>query len=687
MRLVKLLLKNIRSYEEQEIVFPEGSLLLSGEIGSGKTTILLAIEYALFGLQPGQKGSALLRNASTFGEVTLVLDIDGSEIIIERKLRRGNKSITNEYAAITIDGDKTEMSITELKTKIIDLIGYPQEFIKKNNLLYRYTVYTPQEEMKQIINEDPETRLNILRHIFGIDKYKRVRENLQVFLVALREQIKALQAELKTLDEDKVKVSLKKQFLATLSERLKEKQASFVESVSKRKAIEKELTEIDAKVKEKEVFEKEIEKTRIVIGTKKERIVAINQDLNQLQEQLIEFSQPFDAEEYKQTLSSLVEKRIEIEAFNKRFIEVTGSICSSEEKIKDNVEKNERIFLMHFCPTCLQNVSEVHKHNIKNDTEKDIVETQKKLFILKREQTNLEDSLKKARNDRTDLEEKKTQLEITRARIAYIDQSRRRLDDLFKTKNSLEKDVNLLLSHIESMRENILQFSRFSNQFKIKQDELKIAFQYERNAEISIAEVKKELELTGKEVNLMEKEITLKEGKKSKLSSLFDMHEWLANQFTNLIEFTERNVLLKLRREFSVVFNSWFHILAGESFEVQLDETFTPLIMQGEIEMEYGFLSGGERTSVALAYRLALNQIINSVLSKIKTRDIVILDEPTDGFSEAQIDKMREVLEQLNAKQLIIVSHEQKIEGFVGSILRLRKDGNISSVDTLPVKQ
>jgi len=79
-----------------------------------------------------------------------------------------------------------------------------------------------------------------------------------------------------------------------------------------------------------------------------------------------------------------------------------------------------------------------------------------------------------------------------------------------------------------------------------------------------------------------------------------------------------------------------------------------------------------------LAYRLALNQIINSFLSKIKTRNLVILDEPTDGFSEQQLDKMRNVLDQLNTEQLIIVSHEQKIEGFVENIIRFKKENGIS---------
>jgi len=91
-------------------------------------------------------------------------------------------------------------------------------------------------------------------------------------------------------------------------------------------------------------------------------------------------------------------------------------------------------------------------------------------------------------------------------------------------------------------------------------------------------------------------------------------------------------------------------------------------------------LSGGERTALALAYRLALNQIINSMLSKISTKDLLILDEPTDGFSSEQLDRMRQVLEELKIKQLILVSHEQKMEEFVETVLKFVKQGHISRI-------
>ncbi|RMD67792.1 SMC family ATPase, partial [Candidatus Pacearchaeota archaeon] len=112
-------------------------------------------------------------------------------------------------------------------------------------------------------------------------------------------------------------------------------------------------------------------------------------------------------------------------------------------------------------------------------------------------------------------------------------------------------------------------------------------------------------------------------------------------------------------------------------------ESFTPIILKGETEMPYEFLSGGERTALALAYRLALNQLINSFMSNIKTKGIIILDEPTDGFSETQINKMRDIFEELNASQLIIVSHEQKIEGFVDNVIRIAKEKDESQIQEI----
>lgn len=135
--------------------------------------------------------------------------------------------------------------------------------------------------------------------------------------------------------------------------------------------------------------------------------------------------------------------------------------------------------------------------------------------------------------------------------------------------------------------------------------------------------------------------------------------------------------MLKLNYEFNQLFKKWASILIdNESMQARVDEFFTPIIEQAGYEINYKNLSGGERTALALAYRLSLNQTINSMMTKVNTKDFLILDEPTDGFSSKQLEKMRNVLEELNVKQLILVSHESEMEDFVQHIINLKKEGH-----------
>lgn len=682
MRLINLKLKNIRSYEDFEISFPKGSLLLSGDVGSGKTTILLAIEYALFGLQPGQRGSALLRNASDSGEVTLELELDDQFITIERKLKREGKSVTNDYAALTVDGEKVEYSVTELKSRIISLLAYPQEFVKRNNLLYKYTVYTPQEQMKQIILEDTETRLNVLRHIFGIDKYKKIRENLTVFLNRLKEESKILQGEVKTIDNDKSRLGSLNLEIKELEVQIVTKTYIFEENKAKRKSLELEFKDLENSLEEKRRFEKEIEKTNILLASKKENLLSATTEEQEIISSIKDFKFIFNQTEYDKIKKDLTGKKLLLESLNNNYIEILSKISTASSSKRENEAKKERIFKIDMCETCLQDVSDTHKHNIINETDSKLVELKKLILHLESEKERLYKQINLVKTEISSLEQNKLDCEILKSKTEYIDKSRKKVEEIRKVKESLDKDTSLLIKHIAGLKEQILKFSKFNNLLKINQEALRRAFLEEKNSEIILAEIKKEIELTQKEILRLKSSISDKEGIRGKLIEIADISDWLSTHFVNLINFTEINIMMKLRREFSKLFSKWFHTIAGESFFVQLDENFTPLIMQGEIEMDYQFLSGGERTAVALAYRLALNQTINSVLSNIKTRDMVILDEPTDGFSEAQIDKIRDVLEELNVAQLIIVSHEQKIESFVDNIIRLKKSADTSGMES-----
>ena len=139
--------------------------------------------------------------------------------------------------------------------------------------------------------------------------------------------------------------------------------------------------------------------------------------------------------------------------------------------------------------------------------------------------------------------------------------------------------------------------------------------------------------------------------------------------------------MLRIHSDFNSLFQKWFSILmSNDDINIRLEKDFTPVIEQNGYETNYYDLSGGEKTATALAYRLALNQVINNIVTVIKTKDLIILDEPTDGFSEEQIDKIRDVLNELNMRQIIIVSHEPKIESFVNNIIRLEKKEHVTRI-------
>jgi len=60
---------------------------------------------------------------------------------------------------------------------------------------------------------------------------------------------------------------------------------------------------------------------------------------------------------------------------------------------------------------------------------------------------------------------------------------------------------------------------------------------------------------------------------------------------------------------------------------------------------------------------------------------LIILDEPTDGFSKRAIESSaRCVLCRLSCKQIILVSHERELEAFSDRVFRIVKEGSVSKV-------
>jgi DNA repair protein SbcC/Rad50 len=681
MRFKKLKIKNIRSYTELEIEFPKGSILLAGDIGAGKTSVLLALQFALFGLQPGQKGASILRQGEDSAWAYLELEIDKKIVILERTIKKSKKgAISQDSNTITVDNIKEELSTSEMKNRVITLLEYPKEFVKKSNLLYKFTVYTPQEEMKSIIQERPETRLDTLRHVFGVDRYKRIKENLQIFTQKLKESVKIKEVQISELNQLKEKLAIENEKKVQLSRETNNIKIEHQTLITQKQEAEQKVNSIKQLIEEKIKLESEHTRNLATLEGKKNMAERMKRDIALMQKQISE-KIDFSEDRLNAVTELLTKHKLNLDQSNTNFLEANSRISVLDSKKQDANNLKEKVISLENCPTCFQQVSPEHKDKISKRTQFDIEEVNRELENKIVEKDQLIKDLEKEKElirgyelDKTKLQQDKIKFEHQKTIDTKIKSDAFILDRTLNEITEFQKTIQELQTKIETFKQHEQTYIQYQSEFN-NIDNLT------RQKEIIMAEKNKELEILKIQLESLNQDILKKQNILGQIHHLRSLQDWLQEKFLSIITLTEKNVMAKLRSEFSKIFSEWFSTLVSETLSVRLDEDFTPIITNQDYEIDYDFLSGGERTAVALAYRLALNQVLNSLLSKIKTKDLVILDEPTDGFATEQIDKMRDIFEQLHAEQTILVSHEEKIEGFVDHVIRIKKDGT-SSVDS-----
>lgn len=683
MRIKKIMLQNIRSYDIAEIEFPEGNVLLSGDIGSGKSSVLLAVEFALFGLQRGVGGNILLRNGKNVGGVKLDFEVDGKNVRIERILKRSKDSIKQDASYIEIDGHKEQLSTTELKSKVLSLLNYPQEYVSKNPIVYRYTVYTPQEEMKNILTEDSSLRLDTLRKVFGIDKYKRVIENSEILSAHLRERIKEKEGRTVDLEEKKAELAVRKEEHSSINREIAALRIKFDRSnrvVEEKKGLievkEKELRELNR-------IKNELSSVSAELRTKKDQKKNNSESISELKDKIKLLEERIEQKKAEIGIpdsleSDIKKKEQELNDVDRKYLEVSRSIAA-EESGKLKLQKVvKEITSLENCPTCRQKVGQEHKHSINYKTEKEVAEIDQKLSKFKTERDELENRKRDVIKEVNSLRLKDKNLALLRAEIRSVEDYKTTLKRFELLDKQIFESFALLDEKKAELEQEKTKFDDFDAVYAQLRKEFEDSREIQKQVEISKARIERRLEDLDEMMLRLEKEISDKEKIKKGIAKLKKMRDWLSGNFSLVINEIERAVMSKVHAEFSSLFGKWFAMLA-EGLNARINEEFTPVIEQQGYEIEYSYLSGGERTAAALAYRLALNQVINSIMSDIKTKDLLILDEPTDGFSFEQLDRMRDVLNELKISQLILVSHEQKIESFVESIIRFQKD-NVTKI-------
>jgi exonuclease SbcC len=208
-QLRRLRVKNIRSYEAAELEFASGTTLIAGDVGAGKTSLLYAIEMALFGVAE-VNAAYLVRHGATHAEVAVAFEGQDHQYEIFRRFRRvrrkGQETFEPERIRFIVDGNETSYSATELRQQVIELLGFPDNpSPQAHSDLWRWAVYVPQERMRDILGARPQDRLETVRKALGVERYRTAAENAQELATDLRRSAASRRAEadrLRYFDEE-----------------------------------------------------------------------------------------------------------------------------------------------------------------------------------------------------------------------------------------------------------------------------------------------------------------------------------------------------------------------------------------------------------------------------------------------------------------------------------------------------
>lgn len=198
-----------------EAISKRGLFLICGKTGIGKTMILDAMTFALYGKSSGHGRDdfeAMRCTHAAFEQPTFVkfeFENDGSFYLFERRLERKRKNLAASCQVM----EKNIAGVWEplfenakekaLNEKALEIIGLEYE-------QFRQVIVLPQGQFERLLTSNSDEKEKILTSIFGEDKWQDIAERLYAEVEARKERLKGI--------KEKIVNSLREEQCASLSE-------------------------------------------------------------------------------------------------------------------------------------------------------------------------------------------------------------------------------------------------------------------------------------------------------------------------------------------------------------------------------------------------------------------------------------------------------------------------------------
>ncbi|MEZ5360134.1 MAG: SMC family ATPase [Candidatus Zixiibacteriota bacterium] len=326
MILIQLDLTNFRRYERLSISFKDGITGIVGKNGTGKSTLLEAILWCLYGNRAARTGKdGIKRQAADPGEtceVSLNFQLNGIEYRLTRSLiGKSNRTETK----LTQHGQLDAVTTREVDDYIIRLIGL-------NLKGFLSSFFARQKELNALTDARPAERRNHLARMLGVGRLDNAIEALKNDIKMTRKEIDVLETSRVNIDEQQKLITSGLESVATLEK-------TIFDQLPLRKGIEDDISlwnKTLQHVLEKQAKFTSIEKQIIEISGKKEAAEAevrrLSGEIQSIEQELPRLEELKEESNAVERLETEVKKLIENRAKVKEQTQIQTEISTVKNK-------------------------------------------------------------------------------------------------------------------------------------------------------------------------------------------------------------------------------------------------------------------------------------------------------------------------------------------------------------------
>ncbi|QLH05054.1 chromosome segregation protein SMC [Nitrosopumilus oxyclinae] len=678
------------AHSNTKLEFENGVTVFVGDNGAGKSSIIDAITFALFGQHTRKSNKGLIKRGSNQGFAKISFSINDKQFEAVRKI--DSKGALAATFAEVVNGERVEIAAGERKQfgesmtqEVEKVIGLDFEKLKIASIVQ-------QGELNAIINAKPKEFKELLNAIIGIDKLDVASEVMKTVNKEFREKIRdsigyddthieILFRELERYQKEIKKSKPEKKNLEIKQEQLKK------EVDNLRTKVETEAPKID-KINQLELRKKELS------SYAKEAIQEIQREISENERKIHDCEGCFEHAVLKSDLESKILKVEEaIDETLKQIQEMTNQTISLKEKLslasKLQLKDNK-------CPVCDSNVEKLnplfqenHLRQEITDIESQIISKEKEKVMYNQKKKEFSTKLQIARDAEATLRAHSINSKEELMKIQEEVKAKKQRIPL--TTNGSLLEISTIDSHAKMIYENISKLEEETVGFDQQEfNSLKILIN-EKQMSLSqidqqIGGISEKISKGEEQINIIEKAITELKVVKEYVSNLNDIQTNIFSRdgpvATSLRSWALNTISAKASEYLTLLNTKIQRIMLSEKTR---DISIACYSKTEVLELES--LSGGEKVSVALALRLGMSSLLGA-----SNLNLMILDEPTTHLDAERKKSLVGVLSQLSdisnsetRMQFLIITHDAEIfeDSTVEQIYRFESSEQGSKVTAL----